>query len=103
MSHWAKLEECSRSKKNGGFHVFAPSPTNHENPHFVASRALIKNRLGESSNLAHRGMHAKFQLIWTVRLVRAMGVVKIESSSYNWRKPVERQPDIYIHRDLLTR
>ena len=67
---------------------FAPTPRNHENPHFVASRALIKNRLGESSNLAHRGMHAKFQLIWAVRLVRAMGVVKIESSSYNWRKPV---------------
>ena len=33
-------------------------------------------------------MHAKFQLIWMVRLVRVMGVVKIDSSSYNWRKPV---------------
>ena len=42
----------------------------------------------ESSNLAHRSMHVKFQLIWTFRLVRAMGVVEIESSSYNWRKPV---------------
>ena len=67
---------------------FAPTPTNHENPHFVASRALIKNRLGESSNSAHRGMHAKYQLIWAVRLVRAIGVVEIESSSYNWRKLV---------------
>ena len=46
-------------------------------PIFLASRALIKNRLGESSNLAHRGMHAKFQLIWTSSLVRAMGRVEI--------------------------
>ena len=50
-------------------YVFCP------HPHFVASRALIKNRLDKSSNLAHRGMHAKFQLIWTIRLVRAMGGV----------------------------
>ena len=68
-----------------------PTPNNRENPHFVASRALIKNRLDESSNLAHRGMLAKFQLLWAVRLVRAMGVVQIESSSYNWRKPVVDQ------------
>ena len=80
---------------------FAPTPRNHENPHFVASRALIKNRLGESSNLAHRGMHAKFQLIWAVRLVRAMGVVKIESSSYNWRKPVVLKLLIYRKAESL--
>ena len=42
----------------------------------LASRALIKNRLDESSNLAHRGMHAKFQLIWMISLVRAMGRVE---------------------------
>ena len=30
------------------FVFFAPTPKIHENPHFVASRALIKNRLGES-------------------------------------------------------
>ena len=45
-------------------------------PIFLASRALIKNRLDESSNLAHRGMHAKFQLIWMISLVRAMGRVE---------------------------
>ena len=67
---------------------FAPTPTIHENPHFVGFRALIKNRLDGCSNLAHRGMHAVFQLTWTVRLVRAMGVVEIDSSSYNWRTPV---------------
>ena len=47
-----------------------------ENPHFSASRALIKNRLGESSNLDHRGIHAKFQVIWSGSLVRAMGRVE---------------------------
>ena len=45
-------------------------------PIFSAFRALIKNRLGESSNLALRGMHAKFELIWMISLVRAMGRVK---------------------------
>ena len=81
MSLWAKLEDVSRrflisaleAQKMGVFVFFAPTPKNHENPHFVASRALIKNRLDTSSNLAHRGMHAKFRLIWTVRLVRVMG------------------------------
>ena len=53
-----------------------------------ASRALIQNRLDESSNLAHRDMHAKFQLIWAVRLVRAIGEVEIDFSSYNWRQTV---------------
>ena len=71
----------------GVFVFFAPTPKNHENPHFVASRALIKNRLDTSSNLAHRGMHAKFRLIWTVRLVRVMGGLKL-TSSYNWRQSV---------------
>ena len=61
------------AQKMGVFVFFAPTPKNHENPHFVVSRALIKNRLDTSSNLAHRGMHAKFQPIWTVRLVRVMG------------------------------
>ena len=30
----------------------------------------------ESANLAYRDMHAKFQLVWTVSLVRAMGRVE---------------------------
>ena len=51
----------------------APLPQNLKTPHFLASRTLIKNRLDESSNLAHRGLHAKFQLIWVISLVRAMG------------------------------
>ena len=54
----------------------APHPQNSKTPHFLASRALIKNRLDESSNLAHRDMHAKFQLIWMISLVRAMGGVE---------------------------
>ena len=45
--------------------------------HISASRALIKNRLDESSNLAQRDMHAKFQPNSTSRLAsrlaRAMG------------------------------
>ena len=45
-------------------------------PIFLAFRALIKNRLGESSNLAQWDMHAKFELIWIIRLLRAMGVVR---------------------------
>ena len=57
-------------------------------PIFLASRALIKNRLDESSNLAHRGMYAKFQLIRMISLVRAMGGLKIDVSSYNWRTSV---------------
>ena len=72
----AIFDKCSRCRKNGGFHVFSPHPQNMKTPIFSASRALIKNRLDESSNLAHRVMHAKFQLIWTGSLVRAMGVVE---------------------------
>ena len=45
-------------------------------PRFWALGALIKNRLGVSSNLANRSIHAKFQLIWTIHLARAMGVVR---------------------------
>ena len=45
-------------------------------PRFWALGALIKNRLGVSSNLAKRSLHAKFQLIWTIHLARAMGVVR---------------------------
>ena len=45
-------------------------------PHFGALRALVKNRLDACSNLAHRSMHAKFQLIWPIHLARAMGVVR---------------------------
>ena len=33
-------------------------------------------------------MHAKSQLIWAIRLARAMGVVRKLTSSYIWRKPV---------------
>ena len=82
MSLWAKLEDSSRrflisalgAKKNGGFSCFEGE--NMKIPISLASRALIKNRLDESSNLAHRGMHAKFQLIWMISLVRAMGRVE---------------------------
>ena len=49
---------------------------NHENPNFLASKVFIQNRFDESSNLAHRVMHAKFELIWIIRLLRAMGVVR---------------------------
>ena len=54
----------------------APHPQTKKKQHFLASRALIKNRLDESSNLAHRDMHAKFQLIWMISLVGAMRRVK---------------------------
>ena len=36
----------------------------------------FRNRLGAFSNLAIMSMHAKFQLIWAIRLARAMGVVR---------------------------
>ena len=51
----------------------APLPQNLKTPIFLTSRTLIKNRLNESSDLAYRGLHAKFQLIWMISLVRAMG------------------------------
>ena len=84
MTLWAKLEDSLRrflisaleAEKMGVFTFLAPHPQNMKTPIFSASRALIKNRLDESSNLAHRGMHAKFQLIWTGSLVRAMGRVE---------------------------
>ena len=49
---------------------------NMKTPIFLAFRALIKNRFDESSNLAHRDMYAKFQQIWIIRFLRAMGVVR---------------------------
>ena len=84
MPLWAKLEDSSRrflisaleAKKMGIFMFLAPLPQNLKTPIFLASRTLIKNRLDESSNLAHRGLHAKFQLIWVISLVRAMGGVE---------------------------
>ncbi len=45
-------------------------------PRFWALGALIKNRFGVSSNLAKRSLYAKFQLIWTIHLARAVGVVR---------------------------
>ena len=33
-------------------------------------------------------MHDKFELIWIIRLLRAMGVVRKYTSSHTWRKPV---------------
>ena len=50
-------------------------------PHFLASRAYIQNCLDESSNLAHRGMYAKFQLVWS----GPWGGLEIDFTSYNWR------------------
>ena len=86
----------------GVFMFFAPTPKNHENPHFVASRAFIKNRLDTSANLAHRGMHAKFQLIWTGSLVRPMGGgLEIDFSSYNWRQSVSPLQCLYVIKEPL--
>ena len=45
-------------------------------PRFWALGALIINRLGVSSNLANKSVQAKFQLIGTIHLARAMGVVR---------------------------
>ena len=74
--------------KKGVFMIFGDGGKKH-NPIFLASRALIKNRLDTSANLAPRGMHAKFQLIWTIRLVRAMGGgLEVDVSSYNRRQSV---------------
>ena len=73
----AIFDKCSTSRKNGFLLCFeGGGAKNVKTLIFSASRALIKNRLDESSNLAHRGMHAKFQLIWTGSLVRAMGRVE---------------------------
>ena len=43
---------------------------------FGALGTLIENRLDASSNLAIWSMHAKFELIWIIHLLRAMGVVR---------------------------
>ena len=58
------------------FKNLAPNAPPQGYPVFWALSALIKNRLGVSSNLAKASIHAKFQLIWTIHLARAMGVVQ---------------------------
>ena len=55
--------------------IFLPLPGPPGVPHISAQGSPIKKRLDESSNLAQSSIHAKFQLIWTIRLVRAWGVV----------------------------
>ena len=70
------LISALEAEKMGVFMFWGWGAKNVKTPIFLASRALIKNRLDESSNLAHRVMHAKFQLIWTGSLVRAMGRVE---------------------------
>ena len=59
--------------------IFEPLFDPSKNPkcaHISASRMKFRNRLGAFSNLAIMSMHAKFQLIWAIRLARAMGVVR---------------------------
>ena len=81
---WAKLEDSSRrflisvleAKKWGVFKFWGRGAKNMKIPIFLASRALIKNCLDESTNLAQWDIHAKFQHIWMISLVRAMGRVK---------------------------
>ena len=58
------------------FQNFWPFPADPGVPLFSGLGALIKNRLGYSSNLAHWSLHAKFQPIRTIQLARAMGVVR---------------------------
>ena len=58
------------------FKNFWPFPAPPGVPHFSGLGALIKNRLGYSSNLAHWSLHAKFQPIRTIQLARAMGMVQ---------------------------
>ena len=48
--------------------------------HISAARALIKNRLGRSSNLAYWSVNAKFQPIRTIQLATAMGRVRFLTS-----------------------
>ena len=79
--------------------IFGPPCHPPRGTHISASRALIKNRLDESSNLAQRGIHAKFQPNSTSRLARAMGGGSIfDFSSYNWRMSVyiDVLPSFYL-------
>ena len=49
-------------------------------------------------------MHAKFQLIWTVRLVRVMeggGGVEIDFSFCNWRQAVRIEKKRFRSRDTV--
>ena len=61
--------------KNKFMIFWAPMPPLGDT-YISASRTLIKNRLDESSNLAWRGIHAKFQPNSMIRLARARGVVR---------------------------
>ena len=62
--------------------IFGPPCHPPRGTHISASRALIKNRLDESANLAQRGIHAKFQPNSTSRLARAMGRVRFLTSHF---------------------
>ena len=43
---------------------------------YIGSKIEIQNHIDAFCNLATRSMHAKYQLIWAIRLARAMGVVR---------------------------
>ena len=72
------MDKCSRNKKKMGVLIFIFCPPPHQ-----IMKTLIFWLLDESASLVHRGMNAKFQLMWTVDLVRAMGRVKIDFTSDN--------------------
>ncbi len=72
---WAKLKDSSRrlsalkAKKKMGASL--------EGIGGQKSKSSVSRALVESSNLAHRGMHAKFQPIWANTLAKAMGADKM--------------------------
>ena len=71
-----KFTKKNQNQKKNFFLNFWPLGDPLRVASFQASGTLIENRLGASSNLAIWSMHAKFELIWTIRLPRAMGVVR---------------------------
>ena len=71
-----KSTKKNRIQKKKIFKKFCPSEIPPGVPRFGALGTLSEKRLDASSNLATRSMHAKFELIRTTRLPRAMGVVR---------------------------
>ena len=74
------LTQKAQNWKKKFFTIFGPLCHPPRGTHISAARALIKNRLDRSSNLAYWSVHAKFQSIRSIQLARAMGRVRFLTS-----------------------
>ena len=95
MSKWAKLEISALEAEMWDFgHPLGPPGV----PHNSDSRAFIKDRLKECSNLPHRGMHAKSQFMCKSSSVRAMGASHLLIGGYlSFSDPSQALISIAVH------